>query len=194
MPPPDYDYDLFLSHASEDADWCERLAKRVRGEGVRVWFDRWELQFGDKLGDRINDGIQRSRQMAVVWTQSYFDPGKEWTQAEQWSRQHAERPRQAAAPPPDWRENCPIPVLLADLLRIDFRADERFEANNCYQCVWIEPTLRAAPATARPRAAEHVEDHVEVKAHPLGRPPRAGLALLLGRGRVRWHCAVDNPY
>src|SRR5215831_18759881 len=30
------DYDAFLSHASEDKPWCERLAERLRDEGVRV--------------------------------------------------------------------------------------------------------------------------------------------------------------
>ena len=34
----EYQYDLFLSHASEDNVWCEKLAERLRDQGVRVWF------------------------------------------------------------------------------------------------------------------------------------------------------------
>jgi hypothetical protein len=57
------DYDAFLSHASEDKAWCERLAERLRDEGVRVWFDGWELQPGDHLLVRVNDGLRRSRKL-----------------------------------------------------------------------------------------------------------------------------------
>ena len=44
-----FQYDVFLSHAGEDTAWCEALAKRLRNEGVRVWFDKWELQPGDPM-------------------------------------------------------------------------------------------------------------------------------------------------
>jgi len=54
---PDQEYDVFLSHAGEDTAWCEALAERLRNEGVRVWFDQWELQPGDNLLARINDGL-----------------------------------------------------------------------------------------------------------------------------------------
>src|SRR5215831_2023722 len=123
MPPKDFDFDLFLSHASEDLVWTEHLAKRLRGEGIRIWFDRWELKGGDKLGPRIEDGIRRSRRMAVVWTTSYFRPDKQWAQAETWSRQHADVLGRRRLLLPILREDCEIPELLADLLRIDFRLD-----------------------------------------------------------------------
>jgi TIR domain len=127
MPPKDFDFDLFLSHAGEDLTWTEQLAKRLRGEGIRVWFDRWQLEAGDKLGPRIDDGIRRSRRMAVVWTKSYFRPDKQWTQAETWSRQQADVLGRQRLLLPILREDCEIPALLADLLHIDFRSDARFE-------------------------------------------------------------------
>lgn len=65
--------------------------------------------------------------MAVVWTGSYFRPDKQWTQAETWSRQHADVLGRDRLLLPIWRQECPIPALLSDLLRIDFRDDERFE-------------------------------------------------------------------
>ena len=49
MPDQDCAYGAFLSHASEDTAWCEQLAEHLRNEGVRVWFDKWELQAGDHL-------------------------------------------------------------------------------------------------------------------------------------------------
>jgi hypothetical protein len=70
------DYDAFLSRTSEDNPWCEQLAVRLRDEGVRVWFDAWELQPGDHLLVLLNDGLRRSRKLITVWTHNYFRDAK----------------------------------------------------------------------------------------------------------------------
>jgi hypothetical protein len=155
MPPEDFDFDLFLSHASEDLGWTERLAKRLRGEGVRIWFDRWELEGGDKLGPRIEDGIRRSRRMAVVWTTNYFRSDKQWTQAETWSRQHADVLGRQRLLLPIWRGDCEIPALLADLLRIDFRSDARFEEalTELIRAIGVSGLTPSPPPAAAPTPA-----------------------------------------
>jgi hypothetical protein len=86
----EFKYDVFLSHASEDTDWCLRLAERLRDEGVRVWLDKWELLPGSHLEDRINDGLEHSRKMVAVWTKNYFADHKAWTLAESYARLHAD--------------------------------------------------------------------------------------------------------
>jgi hypothetical protein len=127
MPTTAHDYDLFLSHASEDAAWTEKLARRLRGDGLRIWFDVWEIKGGDNIPDRIDDGLKRSRQMAAVWTRSYFDPDKKWTIAESHSRQHADVLGRNRLLIPLLREQCEVPALLAALARIDFRDDQGFD-------------------------------------------------------------------
>lgn len=85
----DHEYDVFLSHASEDTAWCEKLSERLRDAGVRVWFDKWELRPGHHVSNQINKAIQRSRKMVAVWSRNYFHPDKEgWTLAESFSKQH----------------------------------------------------------------------------------------------------------
>jgi len=155
MPPKEFDFDLFLSHASEDLAWTERLAKRLKGEGIRIWFDRWELKGGDKIGPRIGDGIRRSRRMAVVWTTSYFRSDKQWTQAETWSRQHADVLGRQRLLLPILREDCEIPDLLADLLRIDFRSDARFEEalTELIRAIGVSELTPASPPAAAPTPA-----------------------------------------
>jgi len=101
----EFKYDLFLSHASEDKVWCETLAERLRNEGVRVWFDGWELQYGDNLPARINDGIKRSRKMVAVFSASYFKDTKVWTRAESYAQQ---------SPDILSKERPLIPILIED--------------------------------------------------------------------------------
>ena len=39
-----YQYDIFLSYASEDKIFAEKLAKRLFDEEIKVWFDKWIMQ------------------------------------------------------------------------------------------------------------------------------------------------------
>lgn len=74
-------YDVFISHASEDKDAVVRpLALALRGHGLDVWFDDFELQIGDSLRRKIDTGLARSRFGVVVLSQAFFRKG--WTNYE----------------------------------------------------------------------------------------------------------------
>ena len=73
MSSPEFEYDAFLSYASEDGEWCEKLAGRLRDEGVRVWFDKWETQPGDHVLARRTKGTEKSRKMIGPVTQKVAD-------------------------------------------------------------------------------------------------------------------------
>ena len=78
----DADYrDLFISHASEDKEnFVRPLANALVAEDVRVWFDEFELQIGDSLRQKIDEGLRRSRYGLVVFSPAFFE--KHWTQYE----------------------------------------------------------------------------------------------------------------
>ena len=54
---PIFRYDLFLSHSSKDKEVVRPLAERLRGDGVRVWNDEWEIKPGDSIPARIEAGL-----------------------------------------------------------------------------------------------------------------------------------------
>jgi hypothetical protein len=41
-----FPYDIFLSHNQAQKDWTRTLARRLRDDGFKVWFDEWELPKG----------------------------------------------------------------------------------------------------------------------------------------------------
>ena len=43
------EFDVFISHATEDKDFAGPLAHELRSAGLRVWFDEFELGLGDSL-------------------------------------------------------------------------------------------------------------------------------------------------
>ena len=76
-----FEYDVFLSHASEDKDDVARpLALRLQEQGLRVWYDEFELRIGDNLVAKLNAGINASRFGVLVISHNFF--GKRWTEYE----------------------------------------------------------------------------------------------------------------
>lgn len=84
--PPEYDYeereyDVFISHASEDKDEVVRpLANALRSEGLSVWYDEFELKIGDSLRRKIDKGLANSRFGIVVLSKDFIRKG--WTNYE----------------------------------------------------------------------------------------------------------------
>ena len=75
------EYDVFISHASEDKDAVVRpLAHALSDGGLRVWYDEFELRIGDSLRRKIDLGLAKSRFGVVVFSRSFF--GKGWTNYE----------------------------------------------------------------------------------------------------------------
>lgn len=56
--PDEFIYDVFLSHSNADKPRVRRLAERLRGAGIRVWFDECESRPGYLIAKRIKDGLE----------------------------------------------------------------------------------------------------------------------------------------
>lgn len=70
------EFDVFVSHASEDKDALVRpLAAALQERGVSVWYDEFELRIGSSLRRSIDAGISRSRFGLVVLSPSFFAKG-----------------------------------------------------------------------------------------------------------------------
>jgi hypothetical protein len=75
------EYDVFISHASEDKDAVVRpLANTLRDKGLRVWYDEFELKIGDSLRRKIDIGLEKSNFGIVVISRSFIRKG--WTNYE----------------------------------------------------------------------------------------------------------------
>lgn len=75
------EYDVFISHASEDKDsFVRNFANLLSERGVRVWYDEFTLKWGDSLRREIDKGLTKSKFGIVVLSKSFF--AKNWTQHE----------------------------------------------------------------------------------------------------------------
>lgn len=75
------EHDVFISHASEDKQSVVRpLADALIAEGLRVWYDEFELRIGDSLRRKIDQGLANSRVGLVVLSHAFIAKG--WTNYE----------------------------------------------------------------------------------------------------------------
>ena len=63
--------DLFLCHTGADKPWVEQLATRleqekIKGRPIDVWFDQWDIDGGENILAKIEEGLRASRFVAVV--------------------------------------------------------------------------------------------------------------------------------
>lgn len=72
------EYDIFLSHASEDkTDFVKPLALKLQELGFKVWYDEFTLKVGDSLRKKIDEGLKNSRYGTIVISESFIK--KNWT-------------------------------------------------------------------------------------------------------------------
>jgi hypothetical protein len=77
------EFNAFLSHSHDDAEWVQRLALRLEDEcGFHVWLDRWRLVPGESWQQEMALGLDRA-DTCVVCVGSATPDG--------WFRQEIER-------------------------------------------------------------------------------------------------------
>ena len=71
-------FDLFVSHASEDKDEFVRpLTELLTNLGIEIWYDEAEIRFGYSIRSSIDKGLANSRYGLVVLSKVYMT--KYWT-------------------------------------------------------------------------------------------------------------------
>ncbi len=78
-----FKYDVFLSHSSKDKDIVRTVAERLRADGLRVWFDEWELRAGDSIPAKIEEGLEQSRVLVLCMSANAF--GSDWARLESYT-------------------------------------------------------------------------------------------------------------
>ena len=74
-------WDVFIAYASEDRESVAGpLAKHLGKMGVTVWFDQTELNLGDSLREKVDEGLANCRYGIVILSKYFF--GKHYPKRE----------------------------------------------------------------------------------------------------------------
>ena len=73
-------FDVFLSHSVSDSAVVQQIAERLQQDGLKVWFDKWELRPGGNIPTQIEEGLEHSRVLVLCMSANAF--GSDWAQIE----------------------------------------------------------------------------------------------------------------
>ena len=74
-------YDVFISHASEDKiSYVDGLVEALRTKGIKVWYDKNQIAWGNSIRQSIDDGLRKSKFAIIVLSEHYMR--KYWTNRE----------------------------------------------------------------------------------------------------------------
>ena len=70
---------VFLSHSSKDKDLIVNpLNSYLQAEGIGTWLDSFEIDYGDNIYLKVNEGIENSNIGIFVLTDNFFDSTSGW--------------------------------------------------------------------------------------------------------------------
>lgn len=74
------EFDVFLSHASEDKEQVRLLKDALEGQGIKVFFDEASIKWGDSIVEKVNHGLLKSTYFMPFLTEKFSKKG--WTNKE----------------------------------------------------------------------------------------------------------------
>lgn len=57
---------IFISHASADKPFVDKLVRDLAAKSIPVWYDKLDLRIGDSVSGSINSGLTDSKYFAIV--------------------------------------------------------------------------------------------------------------------------------
>ncbi len=75
-----FKYKVFLSHSSIDKPVVEEIFHELQKEEIKVWFDKYEIDGGDSIADKLNEGLGNSDLGLLCLSRSFLN--SEWAKAE----------------------------------------------------------------------------------------------------------------
>ena len=74
-------HDVFICHASEDKPNIVRpLVEALHESAISCWVDELEINWGDSVSGKINQGLEKSKYVVVIISESFLE--KDWPQTE----------------------------------------------------------------------------------------------------------------
>lgn len=77
---PEFEFDVFLCHSGKDKPLVNEIAARFKEAGVTYWLDSEQIDFGDPIVQKIEDGLRRSRYVLPCVSTNL--PPSGWSRAE----------------------------------------------------------------------------------------------------------------
>jgi len=119
----EFKYDVFLSHSAKDKAIVRDVAKRLKRDGVKVWFDEWEIKPGDSIPAKIEEGLEHSRVLVLCMSAAALT--SDWPQLESHTFRFKDPLNHDRRFIPLRLDDAPLKGSIAQFSYIDWRPSER---------------------------------------------------------------------
>ncbi|MBL9182526.1 MAG: TIR domain-containing protein [Verrucomicrobiaceae bacterium] len=157
--PDDFRFDVFLSHSSKDKPVVRDIAERLKKDGVKVWFDEWEIKPGDSIPAKIEEGLERSRVLVLCMSANAF--GSDWAQLESGTFRFRDPLNKERRFLPLCLDDAPIKGSLAQFLYINWLPAEREQEYAKLREVCLHPTTWPLPKETKARQMNNDQESVD---------------------------------
>jgi len=110
---------IFISYSHKNKDFVDKLAKQLVFHNVHVWVDRWELNIGDSIVDKVQDAVQGATALLVILSKASV--ASDWCKRELSAGLLRELEEKRVVVMPVLYEDCEIPLFARGKLYADFR-------------------------------------------------------------------------
>src|SRR6266581_6705723 len=112
---------VFISYSQRDSHFVDTLARNLVRNRHHIWLDRWELNVGDSLIEKIQGALVGSSAVLVILSKNSVE--SEWCKKELNATLMRELSEKKALLLPCVIDDCKIPLFLHEKLYADFRRD-----------------------------------------------------------------------
>lgn len=116
-----FKHDVFLSHNHADKPRVQRLAERLKAEGLRVWLDEWVIKPGDIIALKVDEGLEQSRVLLLCISPAALASG--WVALERSTAVHRDPSNAGRRFIPLLLGECDLPDTLRRYKYVDFREE-----------------------------------------------------------------------
>lgn len=117
---------IFLSHTSEDKPFVRRLKENLEDHGVtKVWLDEAEIQIGDSLIKKIDEGLSMTKYIGVILSPRSIRSN--WVKKELEVAMNREIGTGEVVVLPLVMEKCELPTFLQGKLYADFYSADKYD-------------------------------------------------------------------
>jgi TIR domain len=113
---------IFISYSHKDSKFVDMLAANLVKARHNVWMDRWELNIGDSITQKIEEKLTDSSAILVIISKNSVSSN--WCKRELTAGLVRELEDRRTIVLPIIIDDCAIPLFLRDKLHADFRRNQ----------------------------------------------------------------------
>lgn len=156
QPVSSFRFDIFLSYGEKDKPVVRSLAERLRNDGLKVWFDEWEIKPDDDRPARLAEGLEQARILVLCASRNAFSDN--WAKLESTAIRLRDQRRNGRRFFLLQLDDASVEHTLSEFLHIDWRPRRRGKAywqllDLCSYVVWGHPSEALLDEAPEGRAA-----------------------------------------